>query len=62
MLAASAADVDAELASQAASSPRFSAPMTLVVMPEECQSMPITAPNDWNQNGCASRRSSSSRP
>jgi hypothetical protein len=43
-------------------SPRFSAPMTLVVMPEECQSMPITAPNDWNQNGCASRRSNSSRP
>ena len=43
-------------------SPRFSAPMTLVVMPEECQSMPMTAPNDWNQNGCASRRSSSSRP
>src|SRR5215211_4239246 len=42
--------------------PRFSAPMTLVVMPEECQSMPITAPKDWNQNGCASRRSSSSRP
>jgi hypothetical protein len=32
-------------------SPRFNAPMTLVVMPEECQSMPITAPNDWNQNG-----------
>jgi hypothetical protein len=23
---------------------------------------PITAPNDWNQNGCASRRNSSSRP
>jgi hypothetical protein len=22
-------------------------------MPEECQSIPITAPNDWNQNGCA---------
>ena len=42
--------------------PRFSAPMTLVVMPEECQSMPITAPNDWNQNGCARRRSNSSRP
>ena len=35
---------------------------TLVVMPDECQSMPITAPNDWNQNGCASRRSNSSRP
>jgi hypothetical protein len=29
--------------------------MTLVVMPEECQSMPMTAPNDWNQNGCDSR-------
>jgi len=42
--------------------PRLSAPMTLVVMPEECQSMPMTAPKDWNQNGCASRRSSSSRP
>ncbi len=24
--------------------PRFSAPMTLVVMPDECQSIPITAP------------------
>ncbi len=24
--------------------------------------MPITAPNDWNQNGCESRRRSSSRP
>ena len=22
----------------------------IVVMPEECQSMPMTAPNDWNQN------------
>jgi uncharacterized glyoxalase superfamily protein PhnB len=30
-------------------------------MPEECQSIPITAPKDWNQKGCASRRSSSSR-
>ena len=47
---------------RAASRPRFSAPMTLVVMPEECQSMPMTAPKDWNQNGCASRRSNSSRP
>jgi hypothetical protein len=36
--------------------------MTLVVMPEECQSIPITAPNDWNQKGFANRRSSSSRP
>lgn len=42
--------------------PRFNAPMTLVVMPEECQSMPMIVPNDWNQKGCASRRSSSSRP
>jgi hypothetical protein len=31
--------------------PRLRAPMTLVVMPEECQSIPMTAPNDWNQNG-----------
>ena len=36
--------------------------MTLVVMPDECQSMPMTAPNDWNQNGCDSRRRNSSRP
>ena len=36
--------------------------MTLVVMPDECQSIPITAPSDWNQNGCESRRSTSSRP
>ena len=43
-------------------SPRLSAPSTLVVMPEECQSIPITAPNDWNQNGCARRASNSSRP
>jgi hypothetical protein len=34
-------------------SPRFSAPMTEVVIPEECQSIPITAPKDWNQKGCA---------
>ena len=36
--------------------------ITLVVMPEECQSIPITAPNDWNQKGFDSRRNSSSRP
>jgi hypothetical protein len=29
----------------------LSAPITLVVIPDECQSIPITAPNDWNQNG-----------
>lgn len=31
--------------------PRLSAPSTLVVMPDERQSMPITAPNDRNQKG-----------
>ncbi len=36
--------------------------MTLVVMPEECQSIPITAPKDWNQKGWARRRRNSSRP
>jgi hypothetical protein len=36
--------------------------MTLVVMPDECQSIPITAPKDWNQKGLASLRNSSSRP
>jgi hypothetical protein len=25
------------------------------VIPEECQSIPITAPNAWNQNGSPSR-------
>jgi hypothetical protein len=40
----------------------LSAPITLVVIPEECQSIPITAPNDWNQKGWARRRNSSSRP
>ena len=29
--------------------------MTDVVMPEECQSIPITAPNAWNQKGSLSR-------
>jgi len=48
--------------SETGSSPRFIAPRTLVVMPDECQSMPITAPNDWNQNGCATRRTNSSAP
>jgi hypothetical protein len=36
--------------------------MTLVVIPEECQSIPVTAPKDWNQNGWARRRNNSSRP
>jgi len=30
---------------------RFSAPITLVVIPAECQSIPITEPNRWNQRG-----------
>ena len=34
----------------------------LVVMPDECQSIPMTAPSDWNQNGCARRRIISSGP
>ena len=58
---AAAADVNPEFAASGFR-PRFNAPITLVVMPEECQSIPITAPNDWNQNGCARRRSNSSRP
>lgn len=36
--------------------------MTDVVTPDECQSIPMTAPNDWNQKGCESRRRNSSRP
>jgi hypothetical protein len=50
MAASPAADMQAELAGERRR-PRFSAPITLVVMPEECQSMPITAPKDWNQKG-----------
>ena len=34
-------------------SPRFHVPITLGVIPDECQSMLITVPNDWNQNGWA---------
>jgi len=40
---APAADMEAESSARGAS-PRFSAPMTDVVMPEECQSMPNTEP------------------
>jgi hypothetical protein len=36
--------------------------MTDVVIPDECQSMPITVPNAWNQNGSLSRVSSSDGP
>jgi hypothetical protein len=45
MVAAPSTDVNAELVASGVS-PRLSAPMTLVVTPEECQSMPITAPKD----------------
>jgi hypothetical protein len=41
MLASAAANVDAEFVR-----PRFNAPMMLVVIRDECQSIPITAPND----------------
>ena len=36
--------------------------MTDVVMPDECQSMPITEPRAWNQNGSLSRASQPARP
>ena len=61
MRAASAADMRPSSPASGLS-PRFKAPMTEVVTPDECQSMPMTAPNDWNQNGWASRRRNSSRP
>jgi len=32
----------------------FKAPITEVVMPEECQSIPSTQPRDWNQAGSLS--------
>jgi hypothetical protein len=35
-------------------SPRFKAPSTDVVIPDECQSIPITLPSAWNQNGSLS--------
>ncbi len=62
VLAAPAADVNAELVLQRREPALQRLDPPLVVMPEECQSIPITAPKDWNQKGCASRRSSSSRP
>ena len=45
MLAAAATDPQAKFALKGLR-PRLSAPSTLVVMPEECQSIPISAPND----------------
>ncbi len=54
MAAAPAAHMQPQFARQRPQ-PRFSARMTEVVMPEECQSIPITAPKDWNQKGCDRR-------
>ena len=42
--------------------PRFNAPITDVVMPEECQSMPITAPSAWNQKGSLRRERNAEVP
>jgi len=42
--------------------PRLSAPRTEVVMPEECQSMPMTAPSAWNQKGSLRRVRNSEGP
>ena len=42
--------------------PRFNALTTEVMMPEEGQSIPITQPRAWNQNGSLSRDSSSEWP
>src|SRR4030095_7717228 len=43
-------------------SPSFTAPVTVVVTPLECQSNPSTHPNAWNQNGSDSRRNTSYAP
>ena len=40
----------------------FNAPITDVVIPDECQSMPSTQPNAWNQNGSLIRCSTASLP
>ena len=62
MLSAPAADVDAEFVRERLK-PALEGTDNLVVIPDECQSMPMTAPNDWNQNGWDSRCSrNSSRP
>jgi hypothetical protein len=36
--------------------------MTDVVIPEECQSIPITEPKAWNQNGSLNFDRKASRP
>jgi hypothetical protein len=45
MFTASAADMEAKFCGLR-TKPRLRAPITLVVIPEECQSIPMTAPND----------------
>jgi hypothetical protein len=42
--------------------PRLSAPITDVVIPEECQSMPMTVPRAWNQKGSLRRDKNAERP
>ena len=61
MPAAAAADVDAELVRPRIEA-AFQAPSTDVVMPDECQSIPITLPSAWNQNGSLSLLSSAEEP
>src|SRR5881227_2028340 len=53
--AAAAADGQADLTLAPGEAPLERA-STLVVIPLECQSIPITHPSAWNQNGCARRR------
>ncbi len=62
MTAATAADDTSRSSCARGLSPRFNAPMTDVVMPDECQSIPITAPSAWNQNGSLRRDSNADVP
>jgi hypothetical protein len=59
--AAAAAHIDAKSCALGLSA-FFNAPITVVVMPEECQSMPITEPSAWNQNGSLKRANRLGRP
>ena len=46
MLSPATANMDPQLAPARRQAALRRAPITLVVMPKECQSIPITAPND----------------
>ena len=50
MLSPPAADMDAEFVRKR-SQPALEGTDNAGGDPDECQSMPMTAPNDWNQNG-----------